>query len=411
MKHLQKFLLPAGISAALPPEVSKIEQLRRHLLDLYATWGYEQVIPPFLEYTDALLIETWHDLDLKTYRVVDQLTGKWMGIRADMTPQVARIDALELGGQTPARLCYIGTVLHTRPDGFARSRCPIQIGLELYGSQAIDSDFEVLALLLATLQTAQITDFHVDVGHVGICQSLIAQVVNLAFPDTATDMMARQTFSDDLFSAIQSKACAEITALMQPHAIPTELHTNLLTLIELNGDATVLTTARQRLNHLPEPALQALDELDALVNLHQAYQAITEIPPLYFDLAEISGYRYYTGLVFAAYVEGHGEALAQGGRYDNLSQAFGKNRPATGFSADLRTLIALNAQDTVIPVNKIFAPAIQDAALAKTIHTLRQAGKTVVQGVPDQVADPVTMGCAQALRLVDGEWQLTDLNS
>jgi len=379
-----RWLLPAGIAEILPDEAAYLETLRRRLLDLYKSWGYELVIPPMIEYLESLLVDRGDALDLQTFKLTDQLTGRLMGICADMTPQVARIDAHHMKRDVPTRLCYLGTVLHTRPNNFAGSRSPLQVGAELYGYEGIAGDVEVLSLMLETLRETGITEFHVDVGHVGIYQNLIKQT------------SLNPTEKDQLLDAIKRKASAEIHSLLSNVSPP--LRDMLSELVQLNGDSSVLKEARQVFSSVPPEIMMALDELEHLsVQLSHV--------PLYFDLAESRGYSYHTGVVFAAYIPKHGQAIAKGGRYDISEKRFGRKRPATGFSTNLKTLVSL-LPETSLP-NKpaaIFAPELSDA-----VKQLRQKGEVVICGLPDQQGDARAMGCDRELRFTADGWQVFEL--
>lgn len=388
MTYSNPWLLPEGVSGALPEEAAYLEKLRRHLLDLYASWGYELVMPPFIEFLDSLLTGTGADLDLQTFKLTDQMTGRMMGIRADMTPQVARIDAHQLQRDTPTRLCYMGTVLHTRPDGFARSRSLLQVGAELYGHAGVASDAEILSLMLESLKQVGLEDFHVDLGHVAIYRGLIHQA--------QLDSEQEQA----LFDAMQRKAEAEIRQLLQSWAVAEPMQTMLAALPQLNGDRSVLEEARQVLAAAAEPVKHALDELENMLERVDF--------PLHFDLAELRGYSYHTGMVFAAYVAGHGQAVAQGGRYDHIGEAFGRARPATGFSTDLRTLVSL-APGAAENAPAIFAPDHADPRLRAAIAALRARGERVIRALSEQDGDARTMGCTRQLVLENGNWVVAKL--
>ncbi len=385
MSYQDRWLLPAGITEILPDEATHLETLRRRLIDLYARWGYKLVIPPMIEYLESLLVDRGDALDLQTFKLTDQLTGRLMGVRADMTPQVARIDAHHLKRDVPTRLCYLGTVLHTRPNIFAGSRSPLQVGAELYGYQGIAADVEVLSLMLETLRETGITDFHIDIGHVGIYQSLIEQT-----PLNPTE-------KEQLFDAIKRKASAEIHTLLSNISKP--LRDMLIELVQLNGDFSVLKDARQLFSTAPPEIHAALDELEELsTQLNHV--------PLYLDLAESRGYNYHTGVVFAAYIPKHGQAIAKGGRYDISDKMFGCHRPATGFSANLRTLVSVRPDAFQAKQSAIFAPAQNDTALAAMVKQLREDGEIVICDLPKQQGDARAMGCDRELRLTTEGWQV-----
>ncbi len=387
MRYSNHWLLPEGVHEVLPPAAAYLEQVRRQLFDTYRSWGYELVIPPFIEYLDSLLTGTGADLDLQTFKITDQLTGRLMGIRADITPQVARIDAHQLKRTVPTRLCYLGTVLHTRPDGFARTRSPLQVGAELYGHAGVASDAEILSLMLETLHLTHINNYHIDIGQVAIYRELAQQ----AGLDKEQE--------HQLFDVLQSKAIPEIHSFLSAWQVDTQAHEMLAQLVYLNGDLSVLEEARHSLKHASHSVQQALDEIAALAE---------RVPDhaLHVDLAELRGYSYHTGLVFAAYVPGQGQAIARGGRYDHVGERFGRARPATGFSTDLINLVSLNPQQ--IENKTIFAPLAstheQQQSLQQQIQQLRKQGQIVICELPRQNADAQAMGCQQILSWDECEW-------
>jgi ATP phosphoribosyltransferase regulatory subunit len=310
-----RWLLPEYIEDILPAEAARIERLRRALLDLFARAGYELVMPPLLEYMDSLLTGTGHDLDVRTFKVVDQLSGRMMGLRADITPQVARIDAHLLNRKGVTRLCYCGSVLHTRPAGPAATREPIQIGAEVYGHAGVQSDLEVQRLLCRALGLARVRKPRMDIGHVAVFRSLVRAGRVAGALEAA------------LFEALQRKDVPALKSLTR--GLDAKTRDALLLLPELYGGAEVLALARKRLPAIP--ALRgALDTLRALAKSCPV--------PASFDLAELRGYHYHSGVVFDAYCEGVAGAVGRGGRYDEVGKAFGRARPATGFSIDLRSL-------------------------------------------------------------------------
>lgn len=385
-----RWLLPAGIAEILPDEAAYLETLRRRLLDLYASWGYELVIPPIIEYLESLLVDRGDALDLQTFKLTDQLTGRLMGVRADITPQVARIDAHHLKREVPTRLCYLGNVLHTRPNNLANSRSPLDVGAELFGYEGIAGDVEVISLMLETLRETGITEYHLDIGHVGIYQDLIKQT-----PLNFTE-------KDRLLDAIKRKASAEIHSLLAN--VSPQLCDVLKELIQLYGDRTILKDARLLLSNASPEILMALDELEEL-------SAQLSDVPHYFDLTESRGYSYHTGVVFAAYIPKHGQAIAKGGRYDISEKLFGRKRPATGFSANLMTLVSMLPEALPRKPAAIFAPAQNDMALVATVKRLRESGEVVICGLPDQEGDAGAMGCVRELRLTADGWQVVRLSS
>ncbi len=315
------WLLPENVEDVLPPQAWRMEDMRRALLDLFRARGYQLVIPPLMEYVDSLLTGVGADLDLKTFKLVDQLSGRLMGVRADITPQVARIDAHLLAANAVNRLCYAGSVLHTQSDGFHRSREPIQVGAELYGDAGAQADLEILTLMLQGLEACGVRAAQLDIGHVGVYRAL-AQEAGLS-----------GTIEHQLFGALQSKDASAVAVLSA--GLPAALAEAFAALPQLYGDRGVLAKARARLPQLPAvaAALDTLDAIDAgLAGVDAAY-----------DLAELRGYGYHSGVVFAAYTAGRSRAIAQGGRYDEVGKVFGRARPATGFSLDLRELAVAGA--------------------------------------------------------------------
>jgi len=387
----ERWLLPAGIEEVLPVEAARLEQLRRALLDLYRGWGYELVIPPFIDYLDSLLTGTGHDLDLQTLKLTDQLSGRLLGVRADMTPQVARMDAHQLRRDAPTRLCYLGTVLHTRTDGFAGTRSPLQIGAEIYGHDGPESDVEILRLLMLTLQTAGISTPYLDLGHVGVFRGLARQ----AGLDRSQEMA--------LFDALQRKAVAEIAEIVDGLGLDDAMGGMLLALAELNGD-DALDRAATALRAAAPAVQQALERLHRIADeLHRWLPGV----PVHFDLAELRGYTYKTGVVFAAFVPGWGLEIARGGRYDDIGRVFGRARPAVGFSSDLKGLMALSADAAGgLDADGILAPWDADPSLQAVIARLRAEGHRVISELPGQHGDVAQLRCSQRLVRRDGSWRL-----
>jgi ATP phosphoribosyltransferase regulatory subunit len=384
------WLLPAGIDEMLPEDARCLENLRRRLLDLYDSWGYELVIPPLIEFLESLLTGTGSDLDIQTFKLTDQISGRMMGIRADMTPQVARLDAHRLRRSTPTRLCYLGTVLHTLPDGFAGSRNPYQVGAELYGHAGPESDAEVLCLMLATLKATGVQDIYIDLGHVGIYRELARQ----ADLDTVQEAQ--------LFDLLQRKALPEMQAFLTELEVEQTAKDRLAALAKLNGNAEILIQAREMLQGAGDQVMAAIDYVEKVAELVNRRLPETL---LHYDLAELRGYHYQTGVVFAAFVPGYGQEIARGGRYDDIGKVFGGPRPATGFSADLQSLIVL-VNEKATPRTAIFAPAMSDPALIALVEELRSQGERVIVELPGQVSNPVEQGCDRILLQQDGKWTL-----
>ena len=316
-----RWLLPEYIEDILPAEAARIERLRRAILDLFAAARYELVMPPLIEYVDSLLTGTGHDLDVRTFKVVDQLSGRMMGLRADITPQVARIDSHLLNRKGVTRLCYCGSVLHTRPAGQSATREPIQIGAEVFGHAGVESDLEVQRLLCRALALARVKKVRLDIGHVAVFRA----IVQAAKAGAALEV--------ELFAALQKKDLPALRGLTK--GLDARSRAALLLLPELYGGAEVLALAEKKLPALA-PVKRALATLRALAKACPV--------PASFDLAELRGYHYHSGAVFDAYCEGVAGAVARGGRYDEVGKAFGRARPATGFSIDLRSLASAAGQ-------------------------------------------------------------------
>lgn len=395
MPTVDRWLLPDGIEEVLPEEAARTEAARRQLLDLFSRWGYDLVITPHIEYLESLLTGSGHDLDLQTFKMTDRLSGRMLGLRADITPQVARIDAHTLGAEGPSRLCYCGSVLHTLPRPLSTSRSLIQLGAELYGDASSASDIEVISLMLETLAASRVENVHLDLGHVGIYRGLV-QAAEL---DEATERA--------LFDALQRKAGDEVRELTS-HITQPELAAMLSGLVDLSGDAQVLERAHVLLKGAPESIMVALDELAEIARvLGRRYPQV----PLYFDLAELRGYHYHTGVTFAAFIPGTGQSIAQGGRYDEIGRDFGRARPATGFSTDLRLLVACGEiQADGRRDRGIWAPHGEQPGLQEKVAELRQAGERVIAALPGQVdADAAQLGCDRILRFANDGWQVDEL--
>jgi len=388
-----RWLLPDGIDEAMPPHAASIERLRRDILDLFASWGYELVMPPLVEYLESLLTGLGSDLDLQTFKFTDHLTGRLMGIRADITPQVARIDSHTLKREVPARLCYLGPVLHTRSGGFAGSRNPLQAGAELYGHKGLASDLEVLNLMLETLRLAGQPKVLVSVGHIGIFKGLSARLGVSAEQEAA------------LFDALQRKSSGELQQLLE-NADASD-RAAFIELTELNGGAAILDEARVVLANAGHEVGEALAELQRIADRVTGNLGAAE---LHFDLGELQGYRYHTGVMFEAYVPGQGAAVAWGGRYDDVGSVFGRARPAIGFSTDLKHLARIGSAKTERDVRAaIFAPSDEDPALSEEIARLRARGECVVVAFADQSGDAVALGCTRALRKTNKGWSIKDI--
>jgi len=387
-----RWLLPEGIEEIFPAEAERLDQLVRRLLDRFAGWGYRLVMPPMVDYLDSLLVGTGHELDLQTLKLTDPISGRLIGLRADMTPQVARIDARTATKGVPSRLCYFGSVVHAMPGHLEKSRNPIQVGAELYGHAGAASSVEVIRLMLETLSLAKVTGVHLDLGHVGIYRAL------------ACEAGLAETQESTLFDILQRKDATDLQAFVDEIGVSRPVAAMIGALLDLNGSTEVITEARARLSGGGSLIAGALDELAGIVEvLSSRYPDV----PLNVDLAELRGYEYHTGIVFAAFVPGQGREVARGGRYDDIGQVFGFARPAVGFSADLKVLARLSSEsESEAGRDTLFAPAVQDAELDRLISTMRQEGKVVIQslGGPDENAE--SLGCSGVIAKHDNKWRV-----
>ncbi len=382
---MPNWLLPENIADVLPSEARKIEELRRAIIDNFRLYGYELVMPPMLEYVDSLLAGAGADVDLRTFKLIDQISGRTMGLRADMTTQVARIDAHLLNRASVTRLCYAGSVVHTRPSGLHATREPLQIGAEIYGHAGLEADAEIQELALASLALAGFTKVRLDLCHVGVLRAIIAADASVK-PDQAA-----------LYALLRAKDGPGLRQLCAGYRADTR--EALVALPGLYGEREVIARARSILPAIPGIA-QALDELEALVDL-AGTAAVT------IDLADLGGYQYESGAMFAIYVPGLPNAVARGGRYDHVGEAFGRARPATGFSMDLRELGRLLPGASRKPA--VRAPWGREAGLRAKIAELRSAGEIVIQNLPGHENDQEEFDCDRAIVLENGAWILKNL--
>ncbi|WP_347247618.1 ATP phosphoribosyltransferase regulatory subunit [Zoogloea sp.] len=380
-----RWVLPENIQDALPAEAAKLEDLRRRLLDAFRSNGYQLVAPPLLEYLESLLTGAGQDLQLKTLKLVDQLSGRTMGVRADITTQVARIDAHLLNRRGVARLCYCGTVAHAVPSSLTATREPLQLGAELYGHAGLEADAEVIRLLAETLGIAGVGTSRIDLGHVGLFRAL-SRMAGLAADR-----------EEAVFDCLQAKDLPGLRDLLRE--VPDGIRAGLVALPALYGAADVLDKAR---TVLPDDSEihAALDDLEQLA-------AVLADLPVSFDLADLRGYHYHSGVVFAAYGGSSPVALALGGRYDSVGRAFGRGRPATGFSLDLRELAAQVA-DPSMP-GSILASGAGMEGFHEAVARLREAGENVVVELPGHDGTWHEAGCDRHLVLRGGAWQVEPL--
>lgn len=380
-----RWVLPEHIQDALPPEAEQLERLRRQLLDTFRGHGYQLVIPPMLEYLDSLTTGAGRDLKLRTFKLVDQLSGKTMGVRADMTPQVARIDAHLLNRLGVSRLCYCGSVLHTLPSTLTATREPLQLGAELYGHDGLEADIEIIRLLAEVMRLAEVPASRIDLGHMRIFKALAAGAGLVPEREEA------------LFDLLQAKDLPDLQGLLADVAEP--MRSALLALPGLYGGPGILDEAAARLPALPD-IRSALDDMRRLAD------ALVELP-ISFDFADLRGYHYHSGLMFAAYGDGSPGALALGGRYDQVGAAYGRGRPATGFSLDLRELLANPVVDA--PMGAILAPDQRDRALHDIVDRLRASGEVVMSELPGHGGTWKEAGCDRQLVRRNGGWSVEPL--
>lgn len=386
MTVADRWRLPDGMDEVLPGRARQLEDLRRKLLDRFAVWGYELVVPPLAEYTDSLLLDVGHDVDLHAFKMTDQLSGRTMAVRPDITPQIARIDAHSLQRKGAVRLCYAGSVLHTRAKSPLVSRSPMQIGAELFGCEDLSADIEIISLMLDLVRHAGVENLHLDLGHVAIYRAIIA----------AADISADQQAA--LFDALQRKAAVEISSIIASAVTDSQVAGWLHALFRLNGDIDVLAEARAVLVGAPQAALDALDQLERVASTIRS--RMPDIG-LHFDLSELRGYHYHTGLVFGVLVPGFGEAVCNGGRYDDIGAAFGRSRAATGFSADLRILQQLSRVDLSSDRTPILAPNVADESLWLAVMQLRGEGEQVIVSLGEC---DVQQDCDRELVLGEAGW-------
>ena len=388
---LSAWLLPEHIADVLPTQARRIEDLRRGLLDRARGYGFELVMPPLLEHLESLLSGTGRELDLQTFKLVDQLSGRTLGLRADTTAQAARIDAHLLNREGITRLCYCGPVLHTRPAGLAATREPLQFGAEIFGHAGLEADLEAAELALDCLQLAGVTQPVIDLADARVLRGVLAGV-----PLEAAQLQ-------DVAHALSEKDAPAVAALTR--GAPEEARAALQSLLRLYGGDEMLDAARRE---LPARALvrRALDDLQWLaMHLRQAYPDLR----IGFDLSDMSGYAYYSGPRFAVYGAGCSDALARGGRYDEVGAIFGRNRPAVGFSLDLKTLAEV-AVETPIPT-AIRAPWGEDPDLRAAVRRLRAAGETVLTVLPGHEPEAASFDCDRELVPVGGRWTLRSVEA
>ena len=388
MSAKNKWLLPDGIRGWMPREASALECLRGTALRWLGGCGYELVRPPLVEFLDSLLTGAGEDLDLQTFKVVDHYSGRLMGVRPDITPQVARMDARDCGHDAPARFCYAGPVLRARGEGLTTNRESLQCGAELFGCSGPPGDCEIIEVMLGLMERLGIGRVHLDFGHVGIFRCLARQ----------TGIGAE--LEDELFDALQRKSAPDIDKLLDGSGLDQKSRRMMQVLAELSGGVEILDEARKALRGAGKPLLEALANLEAVVG---AVKERHPDVPLYVDLTELRGYRYHTGVVFSAFVPGQGSALARGGRYDGAGAAFGAARAATGFSTDLMEIAGLAGAEAQHPGRCIAASPGGNPALLAEIAALRESGERVIVCLPEE-RGRLPRGCDRALVERGGKW-------
>lgn len=381
------WLLPQGIEDLLPQEAATLERIRGILLQLFGNWGYQLVIPPIVEHTDTLLDGLGSDLENQTFKLTDPISGRTLGIRADITPQVARIDACYMPQETPARLCYLDNTLSAFSGSLHSTRNPLQVGADLYGHSGIQSDTEVILLMMSALELLGVNSICLNLGQVGIYRGLAAQA-----------KLSREQ-ERDLFELLQKKSRASVLEMLSQLNISDAQKAYFLGLLNLHGGREVLQIAKQILRGSGDKVSQAIENLTAIADEIEKFLPGVN---LYFDLAELGGYHYHTGVVFAAYSEGFGQAIAIGGRYDGAKGDTGHQRPATGFSADVKQLAPLSSLPQT-PIQKLVAvPWDDESELQARIIELRDTGTRIINRLPGQLK--LDEAVTHVLEKEHGQW-------
>ena len=391
MDEFDRWLLPEGIDEILPGEAMRLEKLRRRIIDLFESWGYNFVMPPLVEYLESFLLNDRDGLQVQTFKLTDQLSGRMLGVRPDITPQIARIDAHSLRGSSINRLCYAGQTLNTRPPGPGYSRSPLQIGAELYGHKGVASNAEVLRLMLEMFRTVGIEHVHLVLGHVGVYTALV-EAAGLGKKESGI-----------LSDLMRTKAKNEIKSYLDAHRVTPQQRDWFVDLADCYGEMPVLGKARERFGEILPAVSGAFDEIELTAQAIASDARVT----LHCDLSEAPGYHYEDGLVFAAFIAGIGQEVARGGRYDGIGEVFGRARPAIGFSGDLKLIAAAAGADEPGAVF-VHAPHGDDAGLNDKITEMRRSGtRVVVQLNGDD--RPSDHGCTHTLVKQKGKWGIRAL--
>lgn len=396
----ERWLLPDGVNELMPEDAWQVETLRRLIMDSCHNWGYELVMPPLIEYLDSLLTGTGETLDLHTFKFIDQHNGRTLGVRADMTPQVARIDAHTLYRDQPNRLFYTGSVLRARTDGAGGSRTPVQFGAEIFGHSGPESDIEIIQLMIDNVMMSGLAESELllDVGHVAVFRGLLK----------STSLTASQ--QEQLFQALLRGSGPEVGELLESTGVEARVQKQIGDLSLLSGESsTVLSRARDSLSGSEPDVLAALDKLESVIH---AIQVTYPELRVHLDLAELRGYRYHTGMLFALY-DANGIELARGGRYDDIGEAFGRARPATGFSGDLVKLAltaSASSKNPSMQQDGIWIEAAMSADMWQKIRTLRQAGERVVCKLEGSTMNAQDCRCDRQLIQQGSHWVVEPLH-
>ena len=393
MTIAERWLLPEGIDEILPPQAARIEALRRALLDEYRAWGYDLLQPPSAEYLESLLTGVGHDLDLLTFKITDQQTGRLMGISADRTQQVARMDAHSMPKQGVARYCYCGSVLHTKNTHLLSSRSPMQVGAELYGYSGVESEIEIVSLMLQSLDKAGLEEVTLDLGHVGIYHALVAQT------------QLSEDEQTELYSLLRLRALPELSAWLAKSSLSDQEQTIFKNLPSMAGSLEDLNQWQSAFSDAPEEVKAAVETLKVIAT--EISQRFSQVR-VHIDLAELRDFNYHTGLVFSAFVPGFGQPVARGGRYDHTGEVFGRSRPATGYSSDLKVLASLTVADWS-ETAAILAPADSDPVLRNKIVELRNQGERVIQLFNGQ-EHLDELSADRELINIDGQWKVQPIS-
>lgn len=394
MSDSEQWLLPEGMEELLPEQAEQIEFLRRSLLKLYQRWGYRFVMTPLVEHLESLQVGAGNDISRHTFKLIDEMTGRLLGVRADITPQVSRIDAHRLKSDGPSRLCYAGPVLLTRPRELGGSRNPVQIGAELYGHSGKESDIEILELMLSSLKRTGLAEVSLDLGHVGVFRGLIKH------------FQIDSELESSLFDALQRKAKPEIEQILNDK----DCQKVFVSLASLNGNETILSEAKKIVGGISSDVDSALLAIEEIV---EGLKVRCPDVSIHLDFAELRGYQYHTGAIFSAYVPGYWQAIAQGGRYDDVGKVFGRSRAATGFSMDLRAICNMLPKDKDSN-DGVFAPCAPseiDESLEQKIHELRGAGEVVIRELPSTNSENQQHACNRVLVKDGSNWIIKKLES